>query len=588
MAKQFLTSIDLTKNELQNAAIHNLGTAPSSPVVGQIFMNTTTGIPEYWNGSAWIPFGSGTLTSITAGTGLSGGTITTTGTIAVIFGTTAGTVAQGNDSRILNGQTAFGWGDHAAAGYLTSAVAATTYVPLARTITINGITQDLSVNRTWSVGTVTSVGLSLPSIFSVTGSPVTSSGTLTASLASQLANLVFASPNGASGAPTFRSLVAGDIPNLDASKITTGTLGVARGGTGATTLTGVVIGSGTSALTAIAGTAGQMLRRNSGNTAYEFFTPGTANTIATLDGSGKVPTSQLPDSILGQVKYQGTWNASTNTPTLASPPASTTKGDYYIVTVAGTQFGIDFNIGDWIISDGTSWSKVDNTDLITSVFGRTGAVVAVATDYNSFYVRHDTAAQGLNGTQQSNARTNIGAQATITGAATTITSSNLTINRALVSDASGKVAVSTVTSTELGYLSGVTSSIQTQLNGKFANPTGTTAQYLRGDGSLATFPTLISQAELNAGTVTTERLISAERVATWYATKTFAQTIGNGVATTFNIDHNLNSRDVVVQVYNATTYEDVEVDISRSTVNRVVIGFTIAPATSAYRVVVKI
>lgn len=57
-------------------------------------------------------------------------------------------------------------------------------------------------------------------------------------------------------------------------------------------------------------------------------------------------------------------------------------------------------------------------------------------------------------------------QATITGGATTIASSNLTANRALIANASGKVAVSPVTSTELGYLDGVTGSIQTQLNSK--------------------------------------------------------------------------------------------------------------------------
>lgn len=55
-----------------------------------------------------------------------------------------------------------------------------------------------------------------------------------------------------------------------------------------------------------------------------------------------------------------------------------------------------------------------------------------------------------------------GKQATITGGASTITSSNLTASRALVSNGSGKVAVSDVTSTELGYLDGVTSNIQTQ------------------------------------------------------------------------------------------------------------------------------
>ena len=70
------------------------------------------------------------------------------------------------------------------------------------------------------VGTVTSVALSLPDIFSVSGSPVSSSGTLTASLATQAANYVWAGPNtGSAGAPTFRALVAGDIPTLTASKI---------------------------------------------------------------------------------------------------------------------------------------------------------------------------------------------------------------------------------------------------------------------------------------------------------------------------------------------------------------------------------
>lgn len=57
-------------------------------------------------------------------------------------------------------------------------------------------------------------------------------------------------------------------------------------------------------------------------------------------------------------------------------------------------------------------------------------------------------------------------QDTITGAATTITSSNLTTYRALVSDGGGKVAVAATTSNEIGYLSGVTSNIQTQLDGK--------------------------------------------------------------------------------------------------------------------------
>jgi hypothetical protein len=81
-----------------------------------------------------------------------------------------------------------------------------------------------------------------------------------------------------------------------------------------------------------------------------------------------------------------------------------------------------------------------------------------------------------------------GKQDTITGGASSITTANLTANRALVSDASGKVATNAVTSTELGYLSGVTSSIQTQFSGKFNNPTGTAADYIAGDGTIIPFP----------------------------------------------------------------------------------------------------
>ena len=71
-------------------------------------------------------------------------------------------------------------------------------------------------------------------------------------------------------------------------------------------------------------------------------------------------------------------------------------------------------------------------------------------------------------------------QATITGAASSITSSNLTASKALASDASGKVVASSVTATELGYVSGVTSAIQTQLNAKQPTlPAGTTGYYLQ-------------------------------------------------------------------------------------------------------------
>lgn len=98
-------------------------------------------------------------------------------------------------------------------------------------------------------GSVTSVAMTVPSIMAVSGSPITGSGTLGVTLANETANTVFAAPNGSTGTPTFRALVAADLPSVPASTIT-GTLGVANGGTGATTFTAnaPLIGNGTSAI----------------------------------------------------------------------------------------------------------------------------------------------------------------------------------------------------------------------------------------------------------------------------------------------------------------------------------------------------
>jgi hypothetical protein len=129
--------------------------------------------------------------------------------------------------------------------------------------------------------------MTVPSgVFTILGSPITSSGTLQVGLVNQLANTIWAGPtSGAESVPTFRLLVSDDIPNLNASKITSGTLGVDRGGTGAVTLTGVLFGNGTSAFTGIASTtANQMLRVNSAGTGYEWFTPDYLSNVMTSLG----------------------------------------------------------------------------------------------------------------------------------------------------------------------------------------------------------------------------------------------------------------------------------------------------------------
>lgn len=150
---------------------------------------------------------------------------------------------------------------------------------------------------------------------------------------------------------------------------------------------GPITGSGTIGISQASTSADGYLSSadwNTFNSKQSTSEKGEASGYAPLDANQKVPTDNLPDSIIGAVVYQGTWNASTNTPTLP-PPATANNGHYYIVSDAGTYSGITYAVGDWAISNGIAWEKVDNTQDVNSVFGRQGNVVANASDYSSFY-----------------------------------------------------------------------------------------------------------------------------------------------------------------------------------------------------------
>lgn len=98
---------------------------------------------------------------------------------------------------------------------------------------------------------------------------------------------------------------------------------------------------------------------------------GSANGIATLDGTGRVPYSQLPESAM---EFKGTWNANTNTPTLTAGVGDT--GDFYVVSVGGTWHGMTFNPNDRIVFDGVTahdWIKLVAGE-VNSVNGMSGQV----------------------------------------------------------------------------------------------------------------------------------------------------------------------------------------------------------------------
>jgi len=110
MALQYLTDINLNKNELQNAVIQNLATAPGTPVEGQIYYDSTAGDKQlyFYNGSNWIPV-SGDITEVIAGDGMTGGGNSGSVTLNVVGGT--GITANANDVAITDtGVTAGSYG----------------------------------------------------------------------------------------------------------------------------------------------------------------------------------------------------------------------------------------------------------------------------------------------------------------------------------------------------------------------------------------------------------------------------------------------------------------------------------------------
>ncbi len=104
---------------------------------------------------------------------------------------------------------------------------------------------------------------------------------------------------------------------------------------------------------------------------------GVANGVTPLGPDNKVPSSYLPSS----GSYKGTWNANTNTPTITSGTGA--NGDFYKVAVAGTTTidGVStWAEGDEVRFNGTVWQRVPGSSAVSSVAGRTGAVVLAKAD----------------------------------------------------------------------------------------------------------------------------------------------------------------------------------------------------------------
>ena len=175
----------------------------------------------------------------------------------------------------------------------------------------------------------------------------------------------------------------------------------------------------------------------------------------------------------GTSSFDGDYNSLTNKPTIPTKTSQLDNDSHYITANEAPVQSVNTKTGAVVLTqddvgDGATYVRTHNdfTDALKTQINTNKDNIAMA----------EGDIDGLQ-TDVGTLKTNVGniqtaltsKQDVIVGAASTITDNNLVADRALISDSSGKVAVSNVTSTELGYLDGVTSNVQTQLNNKLEN-----------------------------------------------------------------------------------------------------------------------
>lgn len=347
MSQKWFNNIDLQQNELQNGVIQNLAGNPSSGKAGQIYYNTVDKGYRYYNGSAWVSITAEAAKFIKAGNGL-----TSTGTDTVTISL----------------------GDPSASGYSGSD---------ANTYGSNSVTEDSHTHQ-----------ISLPDATETVKGVIELATDDEATEGIDTTRAINAKQLATAKQDVIRDVM---LNVVNSAKVTIRTSNGITGGSetaaSSFTLSGVDASATEKGVVQLA----TQEEVNTGTNTAKVITSATlgkgkANGVASLDNSGKIVTSQLPDYLLGQVMYGG--NASTISTTTTVSPSDSLKakkgttatsisivnsatstlpdtygwqdmeGVYFICQANGTFAGIDFETGDWIISTGSAWEKIDNTDSI--------------------------------------------------------------------------------------------------------------------------------------------------------------------------------------------------------------------------------
>jgi hypothetical protein len=487
MAIKYLSSINLSKNELQNAVIQNLASAPSSPAEGQIYYNTTDERMYFYDGAAWVDM-SGDIQDVLGGAGLTASTSANGDVITLNIG--QGTGIQVNADSIElnhlgledltdpNADRIFFWDDSA------------------------GASKFLTVS--------TASGINI----------------------------------------TDTTLQLGSIPN---SSLTNSSVTVTAGA-GLTNGGAVALGA---SITLNVG-AGEGITVNADDIALKNGTNLSANTV---------------------VKWDNTNNQLTNSSITDDGTTVVIGGN---LTVNGTTTYVNSNtveIGDNII--------LLNRDEAGTPSQNAGFEVERGTSTNVSFIWNET--QDYFSTVDQAFHIGSIADVTAADASQVLISDGGVVKKADASDILDLIVIAgesgTASPSTGNFTLAAGEGINTVASGSTVTISGEDASETnKGIVELAT------NAETVTGTSTTLAVHPAgvkAAIVDYAAASGFATNIGDGTATSFPINHGLSSQDVIVQIYDNSTYDTIFTDVTRSSVDAVTVAFAAAPSLNAYRVLIS-
>jgi hypothetical protein len=468
MARKFLVSVDLNKNELLNARIQNLGAAPSSPVTGQIYYDTSDYKMYYYNGLSspdgpWMPMSGSTEviqdvigSSVEGGVGLTRTYVDNTGITTIDLDNTAVTAGSYGSSTAIPTFTVDAQGRLTAAGTATVATTLSIAAESGTADTVNLLTDTLTFAAGEGINTT------------VTDNTITIAGEDASTSNKGLASFNSDDFNTTDGHVELEDTVVKTV-TTDSGALTPS-------------------GHGLSIL---------------GGEGIDVTHAGTSITVA---GEDATTTNKGVASFA-----DADFTVTTGAVTIKNVNLATQTTGNYIATIAGTANEVEVS-GSGSENSAVTIGLPDDVSITNNL--------------------------------------TVGGNLTVNGTVTSVNTETTTLHDNII-----------------------------VLNN---NETGTPSQN--------------AGLEVERGTSANVSILWNESSDQWTATndgtnyhaitRKFTSTVGNGTLTQIPVTHNLGSREVVVNVYDSATYDTVECDVVRTSTTVVTLGFTVAPASGAYTVVI--